>query len=66
MGFTAEAWFLIAASAIPLIKIIGHFRPSADNWWANSTPVMSPRFISMTRQQALQVEAQMRNVSAES
>jgi hypothetical protein len=31
MGSKADAWILIAASSRPLMKIIGHFRPSAHN-----------------------------------
>ena len=31
MGSRTDAWVLIAASSMPLMKIIGHFRPSAHN-----------------------------------
>ena len=48
------------------MKMIGYVKPSAASWWANSTPEMSPSWMSTTRQVALLVEAQVRNVSAES
>jgi hypothetical protein len=62
----AHALFLTLASSRPLMNIIGNLNPSAANRHARSMPQISPSWISTTRQIALQREAQLRNVLAES
>ena len=62
----AKAWRSISVWWWPVIKMMGNLKPSAANWRANSTPVMSPRWISTMRQNARHVEARAINVSAES
>jgi hypothetical protein len=34
------------------MNIVGNIKPLADRWWLNSTPEMSPNWISTSRHEA--------------